>query len=609
MPALPLFLALVLLAFGPSAPRADDVLVYQTTNSDPQGGDTAGPRAQEILQGLGHTVTLVAGPTPATPGNLSAFDSVWIVQLPAMSIFSGLDVNALSAYVRAGGGVYLTGERSCCETLNASVQNFVNVLTSDSGVTGYVIGNLGEGGDTFAPNPTDPFGLTTTPNVLTEWATLAAGLLSVAGLPADVRDHRVVFQGTPGAGAVAIPPEDLEAGSGCMYVAMDISYLIPAFLPDPQPELLENIATFLSTCGDTDGDGVSDQGETARGSAPGDPDSDGDGLCDGHGTVAGVCRDGEGIRSDTDGDTIIDPLDPDDDGDGLPTLFEQEAELACPNADDESPSSARPAWRDPDSDNDFIPDRVEGLTLNLDGDACPSIVDRDDYPEGCNDPEDCDPPFECQFFDDDGFCLPAGSVTTTTLPGGTTTTTLPTGEFEVCGNCLDDDGNGAVDLEDAACCDGAQAAALTLKRGRIAPRPSGNSKLALSGTAAAPWPAPAVPPSADVFVQVREEGGAEVLCARLPAANLAVRKQKTKFRDKTASVASAVGVSRLALAVKKDGSAKLKVQGKEVAFATPAAGDFRVTIGLRDPATAETQNHCASAVASFRAAKKGVRFP
>jgi hypothetical protein len=68
-------------------------------------------------------------------------------------------------------------------------------------------------------------------------------------------------------------------------------------------------------------------------------------------------------------------------------------------------------------------------------------------------------------------------------------------------------------------------------------------------------------------------------------------------------------VNRLSIAVKKDGSGKLKVQGKEVAFATPGASDLRVTIGLRDPATAETQNHCASAVASFRSARKGVRFP
>src|SRR5262249_31949779 len=45
------------------------------------------------------------------------------------------------------------------------------------------------------------------------------------------------------------------------------------------------------------------------------------------------------------------------------------------------------------------------------------------------------------------------STTTTTLSGvSSTTTTLAPPPKEICGNCVDDDGDGLTDFEDAACC-------------------------------------------------------------------------------------------------------------------------------------------------------------
>src|SRR5439155_1472575 len=66
--------------------------------------------------------------------------------------------------------------------------------------------------------------------------------------------------------------------------------------------------------------------------------------------------------------------------------------------------------------------------------------------------------------------------TTTTTPGTTSTTasTLGTGPVppprEICGNCIDDDGNGLTDFEDPACCMQSQAFTMTVTRGLLRPR-------------------------------------------------------------------------------------------------------------------------------------------
>ena len=80
---------------------------------------------------------------------------------------------------------------------------------------------------------------------------------------------------------------------------------------------------------DSDGDGLSDEDEVARGTDPDDPDTDDDGVTDGAEVAAG----GNPLLPDTDGDGLrdgeelqaflTDPIDPDTDGDG----FEDGAEV------------------------------------------------------------------------------------------------------------------------------------------------------------------------------------------------------------------------------------------------------------------------------------------
>jgi hypothetical protein len=367
--------AIVALSVATGVAKADKILVFQTQNGDPQGGDAAGTQAKVVLSGLGHDVTLVSSATAALPADLSVFDTVWLVQLPAVS---GSQQNALVKYVRAGGGLYLTGERACCENLNSSDQNLLaNLLRSNVPMVG---GTSVEGGDLMLPTAANPFGITSTPNTITRWKTLAAGLVS------SVPAARAVFEKSPGVTSASVyPPEDLDQGGGCTYLAMDLTFwqTTVSTVTELSP-LVENIETYLHGCADTDRDGVSDVGEAKYGTKVDDPDSDGDGLCDGYLTVPGKCVAGESPLDDFEKDGIISSLDPDDDNDGIPTSFELAAEQKAPNVDND----LIPAWSDLDSDADGYPDADEG-TADNDHDGIPGIVDADDVPAPCSQEADC----------------------------------------------------------------------------------------------------------------------------------------------------------------------------------------------------------------------------
>jgi len=75
---------------------------------------------------------------------------------------------------------------------------------------------------------------------------------------------------------------------------------------------------------DNDDDGIDDAVELELGTDPDNPDSDGDGLCDGVIDVPGICQGGDDALSgeDTDGDGIIDALEQDSDNDGVLDTFD-----------------------------------------------------------------------------------------------------------------------------------------------------------------------------------------------------------------------------------------------------------------------------------------------
>ncbi|HJM20336.1 MAG TPA: hypothetical protein QF802_07780, partial [Candidatus Thalassarchaeaceae archaeon] len=119
-----------------------------------------------------------------------------------------------------------------------------------------------------------------------------------------------------------------------------------------EPPLVEDL--------DDDNDGLLDLDEIANGTEPLNPDTDGDGYCDGSGT-AESCIAGDVFPLDvsewfdTDGDGTGNNADTDDDNDGL---------------DDTTEASSDPATNttNPDTDGDGIPDNWDPLPVDPDGD-------------------------------------------------------------------------------------------------------------------------------------------------------------------------------------------------------------------------------------------------
>jgi len=200
--------------------------------------------------------------------------------------------------------------------------------------------------------------------------------------------------------------------------------------------------------------------------------------------------------------------------------------------------------------------------------------------------------------------------TTTTTPGATstTTTTLGTGPVppprEICGNCIDDDGNGLTDFEDPACCMQSQAFTMTVTRGLLRPR-GVTTRLKLKSLLAKAGLADVNPLKQDVFVQIRPAGGTDVLCAKAPADKFMKMHGAFKFWDRQHRVASAEGISDIRVQVRRDGSVRFSAVGKRVKFRTPQGGTLQVTVGFRDPATAEAGNRCSTQTQAFRTGRQG----
>jgi hypothetical protein len=224
---------------------------------------------------------------------------------------------------------------------------------------------------------------------------------------------------------------------------------------------------------DRDGDGAFDPGASPRETFAGDPDSDDDGLCDGRGSVAGVCvggedRDSDGMLDpgetdplvgnfDRDGDGLRDAADPDDNradfdddglcdgaiavvngptavcaagedrnGNGLVDLGETDpraADTDCDALADGEEGARRTNPLLPDTDSDGLPDGIElGKTASL---RCPrravSPIDRDPAPATNTDPLrlDTDQDGLSDGLEDknrDGAIAPAGDASRETIP-------------------------------------------------------------------------------------------------------------------------------------------------------------------------------------------------
>jgi len=175
---------------------------------------------------------------------------------------------------------------------------------------------------------------------------------------------------------------------------------------------------------------------------------------------------------------------------------------------------------------------------------------------------------------------------------------------EMCGNCLDDDGNGLTDFEDPAC--SGQAGTLTLEEGRL--RPAGDAtRLDLHGVLAG---LRVNPLADDVVLQIRPENGTDVLCARIPAGSFVKHRRLFEFADPKHAVASAQGLDRVKIQVQAKGSVRLRAGGKRAQMICPDAGALQMTVGFQNAMAGDGGNRSATTVQTFRAGPNGtLRIP
>jgi hypothetical protein len=173
---------------------------------------------QNILTNAGYGVDV----SSTLPTNLNQYKAIWFLDTNALS---GSEETSLENFVNSGRGLYLTGERPCCDALdNASDQTIINALVTGGGVQ---VGGLGDADSATTPNAVDQSAIDDmafSPNVLSTWTPDEPG--GMAGVAPDNVLTSTDFnngQVTP-TGAVW-DGSNLNGGVGRLAILMDINWL------------------------------------------------------------------------------------------------------------------------------------------------------------------------------------------------------------------------------------------------------------------------------------------------------------------------------------------------------------------------------------------------
>jgi hypothetical protein len=249
-----------------------------------------------------------------------------------------------------------------------------------------------------------------------------------------------------------------------------------------------------------------------------------------------------------------------------------------------------------------------------DGTACTTDLCSDqgicDYTEvdGC---VPCTTAADCADGDDctaeacgtDGSCqitaIPGCGVTTTT---STTSTTLPptARAEEICGDCVDNNGDGLTDFEDPSCC-AMSSYTMNVFGARVTPKGS-SSKLRLTSRLVPPTLHGVTTLRHDVYVQIRPVKGQDILCARIPMENIKRTKRVIKFSSKR--ITSTKGINKLKIVLNGHRGPMVKIAGKKVALAGMSKGAMQISLAFYNPELGASEARCSMAMSSFRAKGK-----
>lgn len=190
------------------------------------------------------------------------------------------------------------------------------------------------------------------------------------GTPASRTDDNITYTPNPG------------------FIGTDIfTYTICDNLSNCSTATITVVVNPLGADLDTDNDGIVDSFEDLNLDGDGDPstnptDSDGDGYAD----YLDIDSDDDGIPDNVEAQTTVDYLAPsgqDTNGNGLDDIYENNGNLGLFPIDTDGDSL--PDYLDEDSDNDNVPDNIEGNDFNHDGIADAVLIGSDKDDDGLDD--------------------------------------------------------------------------------------------------------------------------------------------------------------------------------------------------------------------------------
>lgn len=184
---------------------------------------------EAVLAGAGETVTNVNRPT-AESLNFSTFDTIWVLNV--FSSYGATIEQKLIDFVAAGGGLYMTAERPCCEAANDSIERIVNASLLSGSIS---VGGFGDVSGPFTYNP----------NAIGNMdADLAVGWLpSAPGQMEGISGNNVIVSADATGRAVAAGWNEDDLGAGRIAVFGDVNWL--SGIDANERQVVLNIQEFL----------------------------------------------------------------------------------------------------------------------------------------------------------------------------------------------------------------------------------------------------------------------------------------------------------------------------------------------------------------------------
>lgn len=179
------------------------------------------------LSAQGNTVTKQV----SLASDLTGFDTIWHVG--AFTALSSSVQSALSGFLAAGKGIYLTGERPCCEALNTSIGQLINANLKSGSVQ---VGGFGDVSGPYTYNPNAIGNIDA--DLASGWVPSAPG--SIEGVTGN--NVVVTADQTGRAVAAAWGDNDLKNG-GRIALFMDVNWL--SSLDDAEKKVVANTQEFL----------------------------------------------------------------------------------------------------------------------------------------------------------------------------------------------------------------------------------------------------------------------------------------------------------------------------------------------------------------------------